>query len=79
MADPADLVTLKLTFWHKGKVPGDTVQVRRDEVRSWFGFAELVNEDDVEPKKADATADTGAQKTPAAASSTSSSTASKAK
>lgn len=62
MADPAELVTLKLIFWHKGKQPGDTVQVRRDEVRSWYGFAELV--DDVEPAKADETADTGAQKTP---------------
>ncbi|QGZ53367.1 hypothetical protein GPZ77_34630 (plasmid) [Streptomyces sp. QHH-9511] len=60
--DPADLVTLKLTFWHKGKKPGDTVKVRRDEVRSWYGFAELV--DDVPPTKADETADTGAQKTP---------------
>jgi hypothetical protein len=62
MADPADMVTLELTFWHKGKVPGDRVQVRRDEVRSWYGFAKLV--DDVEPAKADETADTGAQKTP---------------
>jgi hypothetical protein len=63
MADGSELVTMKLLFWHKGKQPGDTVQVRRDEVRSWYGFAELV--DDVEPKKADDTADTGAQKTPA--------------
>ncbi|WP_086564931.1 hypothetical protein [Streptomyces africanus] len=62
MADPAELVTLELTFWYKGKVPGDRVQVRRDEVRSWYGFAKLV--DDVEPAKADETADTGAQKTP---------------
>lgn len=81
MADPADQVTLKLTFWHKGKKPGDTVQVRRDEVRSWYGFAELV--DDVEPAKADASADTGAQKTPEPADTstpkTAASTASKAK
>lgn len=69
MADPADLVTLKLIFWHKGKKPGDTVQVRRDEVRSWYGFAELV--DDVEPAKADESADTGAQKTPDKADDTS--------
>jgi len=61
-ADPAELVTLKLIFWHNGKEPGDTVEVRRDEVRSWYGFAELV--DDAEPAKADQTADTGAQKTP---------------
>lgn len=62
MADPAELVTLELTFWYKGKVPGDRVQVRRDEVRSWYGFAKTV--DDVEPVKADETAATGAQKTP---------------
>lgn len=62
MADPAELVTLELTFWHKGKKPGDRVEVRRDEVRSWYGFAKLV--DDVEPVKADETAATGAQKTP---------------
>ena len=61
-ADPADQVTLELTFWHKGKKPGDQVQVRRDEVRSWYGFAKTV--DEVEPAKADETADTGAQKTP---------------
>jgi hypothetical protein len=60
--DPAEQVTLELTFWHKDKKPGDRVQVRRDEVRSWYGFAELV--DDVKPAKADETADTGAQKTP---------------
>jgi hypothetical protein len=66
MADGSELVTMKLIFWHKDKKPGDIVKVRRDEVRSWYGFAELV--DDVEPAKADATADTGAQKTPAKAS-----------
>ena len=44
MADPADLVKLKLTFWHKGKRPGDVVEVRRDEVRSWHGFAVPVDE-----------------------------------
>lgn len=39
MADGADLVKLKLTFWHKGKEPGDTVDVRRDELHQWRGFA----------------------------------------
>ena len=63
MADPADMVKMKLLFWHGTKKPGDIVEVRRDEVRSWYGFAELV--EDVEPAKADASADTGAQKTPA--------------
>lgn len=62
MADPAELVKLKLIFWHKGKKPGDIVEARRDEVSSWYGFAELV--DDVEPVKADESADAGAQKTP---------------
>ncbi|MGV9278055.1 hypothetical protein [Streptomyces griseosporeus] len=60
--DPAELVTLELTFWHKDKKPGDRVKVRRDEVRSWYGYAKLV--DDVEPAKADETAATGSQKTP---------------
>jgi hypothetical protein len=45
MADPAELVKLKLIFWHKGKVPGEVVEVRRDEVRSWHGFAELVEDE----------------------------------
>lgn len=39
MADPAEQVTLKLTFWHGTKQPGDTVQVRRDELPAWRGFA----------------------------------------
>jgi len=47
MADPAELVTLKLTFWHKDKKPGDTVQVRRDEIPMWRGFAVPVED---EPK-----------------------------
>ncbi|MFJ8727770.1 hypothetical protein [Streptomyces sp. NPDC093269] len=68
MADPAETVTLELLFWHGTKKPGDRVTVRRDEVRSWYGFAKVV--DDVEPAKADATADTGAQKTLAKASTT---------
>jgi len=52
MADPADQVTLKLTFWHKGKVPGDLVEVRRDEVPSWHGFAVPVEDDETpEPAK----------------------------
>ncbi|MGW2724802.1 hypothetical protein [Streptomyces sp. NPDC001492] len=62
MADPSALVKMKLVFWHKDKKPGDIVEVRREDVRSWYGFAELV--DDVEPAKADESADTGAQKTP---------------
>jgi hypothetical protein len=61
--DPSEQVTLELTFWYKDKKPGDQVKVRRDEVRSWYGFAKQVN-NDVEPVKADETADTGAQKTP---------------
>ncbi|WP_329376035.1 hypothetical protein [Streptomyces sp. NBC_01483] len=60
MADPADIVKLKLIFWHKGKNPGAIVEVRRDEVRSWYGFAELVN--DVAPAKADEIADSSAPK-----------------
>lgn len=67
--DPSEQVTLELTFWHKGKVPGDRVEVRRDEVRSWYGFAKLV--DDVEPVKADDTAPPSAQKTPEPADSSS--------
>lgn len=47
--DPADLVTLKLTFWHGTKKPGDTVQVRRDDLPSWRGFAVPVD-DEPEPK-----------------------------
>lgn len=73
MADPADMVTMELTFWHKGKQPGDTIEVRRDEVRSYYGFAKLV--DDVEPAKADDTAATGTQKTPDKADDTTAKTA----
>ena len=61
MADGAELVTLKLTFWHKGKVPGDTVRVRRDELHQWRGFAVPVKEV-AEPAKA---ADDAAAKAPA--------------
>lgn len=53
MADPADQVKLKLTFWHKGKVPGDIVEVRRDEVPSWHGFAVPVEDETPEPAKAE--------------------------
>lgn len=69
MADPGDLVTLKLIFWHGTKQPGDTVEVRRDEVRSWHGFAVPV-EDETELAKSDdtETAAAGTPKTPAAAS-----------
>ena len=75
MADPAEMVTLELTFWYKGKVPGDRVEVRRDEVRSWYGFAKAV--DDVEPLKADETATPGAQKTPEPADSSTAKTSTK--
>lgn len=63
MADGAEMVKMKLIFWHGTKKPGDIVEVRRDEVRSWYGFAERV-EDEPEPVKADDTAATGTQKTP---------------
>jgi hypothetical protein len=53
MADPAELVKLKLIFWHKGKVPGEVVEVRRDEVRSWHGFAVPVEDEVAEPAKTD--------------------------
>ena len=67
MADPADLVKLKLTFWHKGKRPGDVVEVRRDEVRSWHGFAVPVEDeapaaDEPAAPKATATASTAKAK-----------------
>lgn len=69
MADPAELVKLKLIFWHKGKVPGDIVEVRRDEVRSWYGYAVPVEDEaPAEPAKAEdsASAATGDDSTPAA-------------
>ena len=44
MADGAELVTLKLTFWHKDKAPGDLVVVRRDELHQWRGFAVPVDD-----------------------------------
>lgn len=44
MADGAELVKLRLTFWHKGKQPGDFVEVRRDELHTWRGFAVPVDE-----------------------------------
>lgn len=52
MADGAEMVDLKLTFWHKGKKPGDIVTVRRDEVRSWYGFAKPVESTDPAPAPA---------------------------
>ncbi|MFD3520412.1 hypothetical protein [Streptomyces sp. NPDC058653] len=38
MSDP-DLVKLKLTFWNKGKKPGDVIEVRAEDVKSWKGYA----------------------------------------
>jgi hypothetical protein len=49
--NPADQVTVELTFWHKGKVPGDRVQVRRDELPMWRGFGVPV--EDTQDKPAD--------------------------
>ncbi|MFF9003665.1 hypothetical protein ACF1GW_38870 [Streptomyces achromogenes] len=63
MADGAELVTLKLTFWHKDKKPGDLVQVRRDELHQWRGFA--VPLEDSEPEPAKTADDTTTPKTPA--------------
>jgi hypothetical protein len=68
MADPADLVKLKLIFWHGTKKPGDIVEVRRDAVRSWHGFAVPVD-DEPEPAAAEADSTPAAPKTPAAAAS----------
>ena len=59
--DPAALVTLELTFWHKDKKPGDRVQVRREDLRSWHGFAKPVT---------DEAADTSAPKAAAKTSTT---------
>jgi hypothetical protein len=64
MADGADLVTLKLTFWHKNKQPGELVQVRRDELHQWRGFAVPVQD---EPAK---TTDDTTVKTPTKTSTT---------
>lgn len=33
---------MELTFWHKGKQPGEVIEVRDEEVRSWRGFARLL-------------------------------------
>ncbi|WP_329390262.1 hypothetical protein [Streptomyces sp. NBC_01716] len=35
----SDLVMMTLTFWHGSKVPGDTVEVRPEDVDSWKGYA----------------------------------------
>lgn len=77
MADPAELVKLKLIFWHKGKVPGDVVEVRRDEVRSWHGFAE--DEAAAEPAKAEESAPAAGDDTAPAARKTAAAAAAKAK
>ena len=71
MADPADLVTLKLIFWHNGKQPGELIEVRRDAVRSWYGFAVEVDATEEAAKTADpAKAEETAPEAPAAASKT---------
>ncbi|MFR9794229.1 hypothetical protein ACL07V_37340 [Streptomyces sp. MB22_4] len=44
-AEPTDLVKMRLTFWHKGKLPGEEIEVRREDVRSWHGFAVPVEEE----------------------------------
>ncbi|CAK7288684.1 hypothetical protein [Streptomyces misionensis] len=44
-AEPTDMVKMKLTFWHGKKEPGDVIEVRREDVRSWHGFAVPVTED----------------------------------
>lgn len=78
----ADMVRMKLIFWHGTKAPGEVVEVRADEVASWYGYAErLPDEEQPEPEesrdpdKAGAPAAaprpaTGAQKTPPAAEKT---------
>lgn len=70
MADGADLVTLKLTFWHKDKKPGDLVQVRRDELHRWRGFGVPVESDAQQAEQAKT--DTAADSTPKAPAKTSS-------
>lgn len=35
----SDLVKMTLTFWNGSKVPGDTVEVRPEDVDSWKGYA----------------------------------------
>ncbi len=44
MAD-GDTVTMRLTFWRDGKVPGDTIQIPADEVHRWKGFAVQVDDE----------------------------------
>lgn len=67
MADGAELVKMRLIFWHKDKQPGDTVEVRRDELHQWRGFAVPAKDSEPEPTKTD---DTAAAKTPAKTSTT---------
>ncbi|MFG2970788.1 hypothetical protein ACGFZS_46720 [Streptomyces sp. NPDC048288] len=45
MADGAELVKLRLTFWHGTKKPGDIVEVRRDTLHTWRGFAVPVEDE----------------------------------
>lgn len=67
------MVRMELTFWHKGKKPGDVVEVREEEVPQWFGFAKRLSDDQRpaseeprDPDKAGAgsRAATGSPKTP---------------
>lgn len=73
----SDMVRMKLIFWHGTKAPGDTVDVREDEVPSWYGYAERMPdakqpapEESKDPDKAVAEVAprpaTGAPKTPPA-------------
>ncbi|TFI30164.1 hypothetical protein [Streptomyces sp. 4R-3d] len=50
MSDP-DLVKLRLTFWNGDKKPGDVIEVRREDVASWKGYAVPV--DDTAAKSAE--------------------------
>ncbi|MEC4016097.1 hypothetical protein [Streptomyces sp. H27-D2] len=59
----ADMVRMKLTFWHGSKKPGDIVEVRSDEVRSWHGFAERLP--DSEQPATEPSRDPDKQHTPA--------------
>lgn len=52
MSDP-DLVKLQLTFWNGDKKPGDVIEVRAEDVKSWKGYA--VPADDTAAKTAEKT------------------------
>jgi len=61
MADGAELVRMRLTFWHNDKGPGDIVEVRRDELHRWKGYA--VPAEDTTDTTAKAVDDTAPAKT----------------